>query len=291
MRSEQEMYELFLEIANKDDRILALYMNGSRANKKVPKDIFQDYDIVYVVKETDSFIKDKSWIKKFGDIMYMQYPDENPNYPSNKEHFYGWLMQFKDGNRVDLHVESIKHALENIHKDRLCKVLLDKKKILPDILEATDVQYWVKKPNEEQFQACCNEFWWCTNNLAKGLWREEIPYVQDMANGVVRKQLEKMLSWKVGILTEFSVSVGKSGKYMKNWLSPEEWDQYLRTYFGGNVEEAWKAIMKMCELFERTSLWVAKYLKYSYSFEEGRAAKAFLEHVRELPKNAKEIYL
>ena len=69
MRKEQEMYQLFLDIASSDDRVLAVYMNGSRTNKNVPSDIFQDYDIVYVVEETASFIEDKSWIQKFGDIM------------------------------------------------------------------------------------------------------------------------------------------------------------------------------------------------------------------------------
>jgi len=45
--------------------------------------------------------------------------------------------------------------------------------------------------------------------VAKGLWREELLYVQDMMNFCVRKQLEKVLSWKIGIKTDFSVSVGK----------------------------------------------------------------------------------
>ena len=68
------MYELILSIANNDKRIHAVYMNGSRVNKNVPSDIFQDYDIVYVVNETSSFIEDKKWIENFGEILYMQYP-------------------------------------------------------------------------------------------------------------------------------------------------------------------------------------------------------------------------
>ena len=116
-------------------------------------------------------------------------------------------MQFTDGNRIDLHVESINHARANILNDSLCKVLLDKDNCLPDIPESSDKNYWVSKPSEAQFVCTCNEFWWCLNNVAKGLWREEIPYVQDMINYVVRKQLEKMLSWKVGIITDYSVSV------------------------------------------------------------------------------------
>ena len=66
MRTENEMYSLILEVAKNDDRIKAVYMNGSRANENVPKDMFQDYDIVYVVEETQSFIEDKDWVRVFG---------------------------------------------------------------------------------------------------------------------------------------------------------------------------------------------------------------------------------
>ena len=257
MRSEEEMYKLFMDIAEADNRILAVYMNGSRTNKNVPKDIFQDYDIVFVVEETEPFINDIFWINKFGNILYMQYPDESVQYVSDKENIYGWLMQFDDGNRVDLHVETVIHAKENILKDKLCKVLLDKKNILPEIPEATDEDYYVKKPSEALFRECVNEFWWCSNNLAKGLWREEMPYVQDMANFVVRKQLEKMLSWKAGIITGFSVSTGKSAKYLYKWIGMEEYQKYLDTYFSGSIKEAWEAVFNMCSLFNSATEYVA----------------------------------
>ena len=194
MRSENEMYNLILGIAKNDVRIKAVYMNGSRTNENVPKDIFQDYDIVYVTDDVKSFIEDKDWIRLFGEILYMQYPDESPDYPSDKENSYGWLMQFDDGIRIDLTAQSIAYAKEHIHDDKLCRILLDKNNILPEIPESTDADYYVKKPTQAQFLACVNEFWWCSNNIAKGLWRGEMPYVQDMTNFVVRKQLEKMLS-------------------------------------------------------------------------------------------------
>ncbi len=164
MRNETQMYQLLLKIAEEDDRILAVYMNGSRTNKNVPKDIFQDYDIVYVVPETGSFIRDEDWPHKFGTILYMQFPDESPNYPNDKENHYGWLMQFDDGVRIDLTVQTVQYAKEHIHDDKLCRILLDKQNILPAIPEATDADYYIKKPTKIQFQACTNEFWWCSNN-------------------------------------------------------------------------------------------------------------------------------
>ena len=62
MRTEKEMYDLIISIAQSDERIRAVYLNGSRTNPNVPKDIFQDYDVVYVVTETKPFIVDKDWI-------------------------------------------------------------------------------------------------------------------------------------------------------------------------------------------------------------------------------------
>ena len=106
MRTEEQMYDLILQIAQDDERIRAVYMNGSRTNKNAPKDIFQDYDIVYAVKKTAPFIQDKNWINKFGEISFMQYPDESPYFPSDKENSYGYLMMFKDGNRIDLTLQS-----------------------------------------------------------------------------------------------------------------------------------------------------------------------------------------
>ncbi len=285
MRAENEVYDLILGIAKNDVRIKAVYMNGSRTNDNVPKDIFQDYDIVYVVEDTKSFIEDKDWISLFGEILYMQYPDENPYYPSDKKNSYGWLMQFADGTRIDLTVQTIDYALQHIQDDKLCRILLDKEAVLPEIEAASDCQYWVKAPTEEQYFAVCNEFWWCTNNIAKGLWREEIPYVQDMTNHVVRDQLITMLNWKVGILTEWSVSTGKSSKYLYKWLSKEEWEMFMATYFNGNIDNAWKSILGMCELFRTVAQFVGEKLGWEYNEKEGKAAQDFLEYVHQLPKN------
>lgn len=286
MRNEKEIYGLVMDIAKNDDRIVAVYMNGSRTNSKVPRDIFQDYDIVYVVRETKTFIEDTDWIHKFGKILYMQYPDESPYEPSDRENNYGWLMQFEDGVRIDLTVQTISFTQKHIHDDKLCRILLDKENILPAVPEPTDAQYYVKKPTKAQFLASANEFWWCSNNIAKGLWREEMPYVQDMANFVVRKELERMLSWKVGIITNFQVSVGKSAKYLYKWLGTNEYQEYLDTYFDGNIENAWTAVLRMCDFFERTAEYVAGKLGYPYNVAEGKAARWFLEHVRQLPKDS-----
>lgn len=283
MRTEKEMLDIILGTARDDERIHAVYMNGSRTNPHAPKDRFQDYDIVYVVDETESFIRDRDWIRRFGEISFMQYPDESPDYPSDKASSYAWLMMFSDGNRLDLTVMTVARARKNVLEDSLCVVLLDKDGSLPPVPESSDRIYRVKAPSPEQFGSCCNEFYWCLNNVAKGLWRGEVPYAQDMLNFVVRKQLEKLLSWKVGVLTGYSVSVGKSAKYMYRWLSAEEWQSYLDTYCGADIPAMWKSVETMCGLFRDTARWLSDKCGFVFNEMEATASLAYLNKVKEMP--------
>lgn len=190
MRDNNEVMDQIIGFAEKDNRVLAVYMNGSRVNINAVKDDYQDYDVVYVVRETESFIEDENWISFLGEISYMQLPD---NFDINaKETYdsYAYLMQFMDGVRIDLTLKTKERALREIREDSLTKVILDKEKILPEV-KMDDTDYWVKLPTEKEFSNTCNEFWWCTNNIAKGLWRREIPYFQDIINFINRKELEK----------------------------------------------------------------------------------------------------
>jgi aminoglycoside 6-adenylyltransferase len=293
MRSEKEMLELILRVARQNSKIRAVYMNGSRANPNVPRDIFQDYDIGYVVTDTKAFIDDEEWIDCFGERLMMQMPDKMDALRGKDYNFndnYGWLIQLADGNRLDLHVESISYGVENITKDKLCVILLDKDNFLPEMPDSTDVDYHVRKPTQNDYLCDCNNFWWCLNNVAKGLWREEVPYVMDMINDHIRPHLVNMLSWKIGIETDFSLSVGKSGKYMNRFLSEDLWQRFLRTYSDGQINHIWEATLTMCDLFDEVAIEVADQMGYTYNQIEAGASRSFLDHVRKLPKDAKVIF-
>ena len=201
---------------------------------------------------------------------------------------FGWLVQFADGNRLDLHVEPV--GRNHFTEDKLCRILLDKDGILTGMTEPSDVDYRVKKPSEGEFLAVCNEFWWCTNNVAKGLWRKEIPYVQDMLNFYVRPELKRLLEWKVGILTDFTVSCGKSGKYMYCWLPADVWERYLKTWCGTEIDAIWDAVFLMCDLFFETAAEVSGRLGFAYDEKEAQNARMYLEHVCRLPEDAAAVY-
>lgn len=287
MRSEKEMLDLIINTANEDPRIRAAYLEGSRVNPTVQADIFQDYDVVYVVEETKSFREDSTWIDRFGKRLYMQYPEDSAYFPSDVGNCYGWLMQFADGNRLDLHVctmETVKRDLE------LYRVLVDKDNLLPSEPVKSEEIYWVKKPTPEQFHDTCNEFWWCLNNVAKGLWRKEIPYVMDMVNIYVRPMLTRIVEWKIGVDNHFSVSAGKCAKYMERYVSEDIYRRYLATYSSAETEAIWDSVLGMCDLFHEIAAELSEAMEYPYDDTEAENGRAYLEHVRRLPEDAKEIY-
>lgn len=290
MRTEKEMYDLIIGTAKADERIRAVYMNGSRTNPNVPRDIFQDYDIVYVVTENKPFYENKNWIDIFGERLYMQCPDELDKSVGMDVDFdksYARLIQLADGNRIDLTVRPARCS--GVTDDKLCKILLDKDGILPDIPAPTDEDYRVKKPTAAEFYAACNNFWWCINNAAKGLWREEIPYVHDMINHCICPQVVKILSWKIGFDTDFTVSVGKSAKYMYKWLEPSVWQRFLATYSGSDILEIWRSVFVMCGLMDEFAPEIAEKLQTEYDLTMAKNSRMWLEKVQKLPKNAQKI--
>ncbi|SHO43186.1 aminoglycoside 6-adenylyltransferase [Anaerocolumna xylanovorans] len=266
MRSEDEMFGLILGIAKEDERIRAVYMNGSRTNPNVTRDNYQDYDIVYVVTETASFLEDRNWIEKFGELAMVQEPDSNDlgfGMDVDYSRSYGWLMLFLDGNRIDLHIQIKEVTEEEYTLDTLTIPLLDKDNLLPAVPPSNDSGYWVKKPSKNWYDGCCNEFWWCLNNVAKAMVRDQMPYAMRMYHETVHAELDKMLEWYIGVQTGFKVSVGMWGKYFKKYLPGELYELYELTY--SDYHNLWESVFHSCELFHTAAVFVADSLSYEYN--------------------------
>lgn len=289
MRSEEEILKLILDTAREDERIRAVILNGSRANPNVPKDIFQDFDIVYIVTMLDPFIHNLVWIQRFGDMMILQLPEEMGDPAPVGDGHYTYLMQFNDGNRIDLSLFSI-DQLHQLERDSLSIVLMDKDSLMEGFPSPSEVDYLPKPPTPSQYADCCNEFWWVSPYVAKGLWRNEIIYAKTMLDHYVRDQLNKMIIWYIGVNTGFARNPGKYGKYYQRYLEPELWDLLLATYSGASNDEIWRSLISAGTLFRRIALNVADHFGYDYPHSDDSRVSAHLHHVMLLPKDALEIY-
>lgn len=289
MRSEREMLELILEIARTDPRVRAVILNGSRANPDAPPDPFRDFDIVYAVTDVPSFRHDGEWLKRFGELMIMQLPDEMGETPRGIEEGFSFLMQFTDGNRIDLRIVPLAET-KRITDDTLSILLLDKDGIVGQLPPATDTGYLPRPPTAKAFFDCCNEFWWLNPYIAKGLWRRQLPYAKFMLDQALRDELMKMVTWYVGVRTQFSRNPGAFGKYLQKYLEPELWDLLKQTYSDASYERTWEALFVMGQLFRKIALVVAAHFDYEYPEDDDTKVTAHLQHVRRLPEDAEEIY-
>lgn len=101
MRTPEEFMDLVLTFARENEHIRMVGMEGSRVNKNIPVDSFQDFDITYFVDDIGAFTENDSWLSFFGDIVMMQKPEDMELFPAEEEG-YSYLILFDDYNKMDL---------------------------------------------------------------------------------------------------------------------------------------------------------------------------------------------
>ncbi len=267
MRTEQEMLDLILTYAKNNDNIRAVVLNGSRANPNAPKDIFQDFDIACLVNDVKPYMRNKSIPPRFGEILILQEPEDMQEPPAENDGRYTYLMQFKDGNRIDLSFDP-PELFKPVIDDSLTVVLLDKDGILNNVPPSSDRDYLPKPPTAKQFGDCCNEFWWVSVYVAKGLWRNELTNAKHIQDVYVREQLMKMLVWYFGIKTNFQKAAGKSGKYIRGNVESEVWVELEKTYSDADFEHIWESLFAMGDLFRQLAKSVANHFGFQYHQQE-----------------------
>ena len=289
MRSETEMLDLILQTAQQDDHIRVVMLNGSRANPEAARDPFQDFDIVYIVTDMAPYIKNPAWIARFGEMMVMQMPDAMQAPPPSEDDGFAYLMQFQDGNRIDLGIYPLEKLNEHL-SDSQSILLLDKDGIVPPFPPPSNLDYLPKPPSAKLFEDCCNEFWWVSPYVAKGLWRKETTYAKHMMEDVLRAQVMKMLTWQIGVKTNFQQSPGKMGKYFQRHLDTPTWELLMQTYADADPDHTWDALLKMCDLFRQVAVQLAEVYQFTYPYGDDERVSAHLRYVRTLPSNARKIY-
>lgn len=264
MRTKTEMLDLFNKIAIEDSRIRLSVVEGSLTNINIPRDKYQDYDVTYFVTEKDSYLKSDRWLEIFGKVVFMQKPEEMTLFPSELPQMYSYLMYLEDGVKIDLSlvlVEDLTWYLEE--SDGLVDVLVDKDNLGKDFEKATDKKYWLKEPNQAEFNDCLNEFWHVSAYVAKGLARNELLFAMDHLHNNIRQELLRMMSWYIGNQYGFDKSLGKNYKFIDQYLSENEWARFLGTFELGSIENMIKSFWLVTELFQEYSKKVSQELHFT----------------------------
>lgn len=282
MRSYDEMMSMILSFAEANERIRAVTMEGSRASKSALHDRYSDFDITFFVTDSRPFTTDRDWVRQFGDILIMQCPQDwydRPYDPESRDPF-AFLIQFADGNRIDLGIKDLSRIEDERNYDEPRIVLL-KKDELPQIVPIPDESaFYVRRPDAKEYFDTCNEFRWVSVYAAKGLCREQLYYAKYAFDQLMMNQFIKMLGWVVGIRGDFAVSVGGYGKYFKKYLTADELARFHGIFPNGEFEDIWEKLFKIYDFFAENAQFVADKLGFTFDADETARVRAYIEKMR-----------
>lgn len=271
MRSEAEMMRLILSVAENLPQVDAVALEGSRMNQQAPLDIFQDFDVVYLVNDKEALLAERSWLQAFGPVLIQQTPEESELFPATLGERFTFLMLFEDGNRIDLTLCPYSELPVLLEDDPFIKVLWDPKEVMPQFPAPSDAKFWLQKPTQGVFEDCCNEFWWVTTYVVKGLCRQELMYATDHLYTICQEELLRMLSWQVGLTTGWNQSLGKNYKYLTKQLDEEtNWQLFAMRNFT-SFENIWQSLFLTQKLFDKVARNNAA--KFGYQYDDQIVAK------------------
>lgn len=266
------MLNLILKTAKKL-QVEAVALSGSRTNPKALKDEFQDYDVVYVVDDLDNLTSDLSWLDQFGKRLIEQHVQ--------LDHRRLYLMLFKDGNRIDLTLCPKEHIKEWVDSEAEFIVLEDEKGLFAPY-SPTPQRYWTSPASETDFENSCNEFWWVSAYVGKGICRNQVIYATDHLYGICQQEFLKILAWQVAS-DRGKVDIGKNYKYLFNYLPAEKKKEFSNLLDFSSLDKITQSLFATMQLFHREAQRLAQKLGFDYDKE---VAEKMIQYAEErLEKN------
>ena len=270
MRAETEMLDLILQTA-KTIQVEAIAMSGSRTCPNVPKDEFQDYDLVYVVDDIDNLTSDLSWLDQFGKRIVEQ--------EVTLDHRRLYLMLFEDGNRIDLTLCPKEHIQEWVDSEAGFTVLEDPEHLFEPYSQNLE-RYWTSLASALDFEKTCNEFWWVSAYVVKGICRNQVIYATDHLYGICQQELLKVLSWQVAS-DRGKVDIGKNYKYLFNYLPTEKEKEFSNLLDFSSSDKITQSLFATMQLFHQEAQSLAQKMGFDYDKE---VAEKMIEYAEERVK-------
>ena len=261
------MLDVILKTA-KTLQVAAVAMSGSRTDTKAPKDEFQDYDVVYVVDDFDNLTSDLSWLDYFGKRIIEQ--------EVVLDHRRLYLMLFEDGNRIDLTLCPKEHIKEWVDSEAGFTVLEDPEHLFEPYSQNLE-RYWTSPATETNFVKSCNEFWWVSAYVVKGICRKQVIYATDHLYGICQQEFLKILAWQVAS-ARGRVDIGKNYKYLFNYLPAEKEKELSNLLDFSSIEKITQSLLTTMELFHQESQFLANKMGFDYDME---VAEKMIEYAEE----------
>jgi aminoglycoside 6-adenylyltransferase len=281
----------FAEWGAARDAVRAMVLTSSRAVPNAPVDLFSDYDVILILRDSHPFHEDRAWLGDFGSVL-AAYRD--PIMIEDGWEKSGYVVQYENGFKADFTLWPVQ-VLQKIATDPQLpaefdagyQIILDKDQLTTGLRAPTYAAYIPKPPSQSDYLAKIEDLFLDCAYVAKFLWRDDMMAAKYILDNIMKQEyLLPMLEWHAEIAHNWSVKPGPYGRRLKGWLRSDLWAELEGTYTDADVAANWDALYRTIALMRRVAIEVGQNLGYVYPQDLEARTIAYVQKVQRLPPGA-----
>jgi aminoglycoside 6-adenylyltransferase len=282
--TKNEIISRLESFGNADKSIRAVILEGSQSTGKFTDDL-SDYDVNIFTNDAKVYMVNDQWLRQFGEVLIYQ-----------KEHFeiYGEIVPtrlavFKDGSRIDFSFWPIEALMEMTGGGKFYEsyrngytILVDKDGIAKNLPKPDGQGFQVGKPERDEFLQTLYDFWFEAYCVARALARGYLWHAKRIEASYIKDHLYRMILWEHQSRHGWAHDplLHLDGKRLEQWAEPELLKDIAICFSAYSIEETWKSLDAIVELFNRMAKGMAVELGFEYPEKTNQEIMKFIEKLK-----------
>jgi aminoglycoside 6-adenylyltransferase len=279
-RSEPSLLDQILTWSEARPDIRVVVLTGSTIRADGSADSTSDLDIELFTTEPELYVS-KTWMAEIRPV-WVQLGFE----PGDELDYRNRLTIFDGGRKVDFRVAPVaamermvsSGTLDEVY-ERGYRVLLDKDGVSGALRAPTQPKR--RLPNEDEYQAVIEEFWFEAWHIPKYAVRGDL-WVVKFRDWTMKELLLRMLEWDA-LSRDPATDVWYIGTKMKTWATPEQWSAVQEIFGRFDAGDSLRAMHATCSLFSEVARDVAGRLGFTYPESVESSIRGYIGQLAEPP--------
>lgn len=249
-----------LRWARRQGGLGAVILTGSRARERATVDAASDYDVEVFVAEPERYGSSAAWLEEISPVWVILPQSEGGGEDGGRRVVRQAF--FAGGLKADLQIRPTEAlaalaegGLDDLY-ERGYVVLADPSGLASRLPAPSGRSPRLRPPTDADLLDVCSEFWFEAAHIPAYLARGEL-WVVKFRDGTMKRMLLRLIEWDALARHGPGVDVWHIGTHMREWASPDVWDELHHCYARFDAEDSFAAFQATLNLFSRLSQRVA----------------------------------
>ena len=272
------LLENIIEYGNRDDKIRAIIMIGSRAQANNRADEYSDLDLILIVNDAQSFFVSDDWLLQIG-VPRISFVEQTIDDAWEKRVMFDGAL---DVDFVIFSQEDATAAIKDGDAREMLRegysVLIDKCGVAQYLPEIRTVIEPYAYPSGDEFINNVNDFFYHTIWFGKKLLRGELWTAKLCLDTYIKTHILWMSELYEHTRHDDDFSTRKRGRYFDTWASEETKTQLAETFAHYNKPDMTRALTATIKMYRNLATAAAVALAYTYPTTADEFATDWVVH-------------